>query len=65
MIYKIANIFSKSYDNQLNKYVVDAILSKNGRCIQQKLYFAFKEDAEQLKIGGYVEIYQKENKSKK
>lgn len=38
MIYKIANIFSKSYDNQLNKYVVDALLSKNGKCITETLF---------------------------
>lgn len=46
MSYKISNIFSKTYDYKLNKYVVEALVSYQGKCKIKKLFYAFKEDAD-------------------
>lgn len=64
MTYKIANIFSRTYDTTLNKYVVKVLLSRQGRCKEKKLFYAFKEDAEQVKIGDCIEMYDERKRKK-
>lgn len=55
-MYKIANIFSRTYDYKLNKYVVEVLLSKQGRGKIKKLYYAFKEDADNVKVGDCITL---------
>lgn len=54
MSYKISNIFSKTYDYKLNMYVVEALVSYQGKCKIKKLFYAFKEDADAVKVGDII-----------
>ena len=55
MKYKVANILGIKYDNNLNKYIVDVVLAREGKGKVTKLFYAFKEDAYSLKIGDIVD----------
>lgn len=59
MEYKIANIFSRKYDNSINKYVVEALVSYKGKCKIKKIFYAFKEDADAVKVGDIIGFYNK------
>lgn len=54
MEYKIANIFSRKYDNNINKYVVEVLISCQGKCKVKRLFYAFKEDADAVKVGDFI-----------
>lgn len=64
MSYKISNIFSKTYDYELNKYVVEALVSYKGKCKIKKLFYAFKEDADAVKVGDVIGFNNEERNKK-
>lgn len=64
MSYKVSNIFSKIYDYKLNKYVVEALVSYKGKCKIQKLFYAFKEDADAVKVGDVIGFNNEERNKK-
>ena len=64
MSYKVSNIFSKIYDYELNKYVVEALVSYKGKCKIKKLFYAFKEDADAVKVGDVIGFNNEERNKK-
>lgn len=64
MSYKVSNIFSKIYDYNLNKYVVEALVSYKGKCKIKKLFYAFKEDADAVKVGDVIGFNNEERNKK-